>query len=660
MALLGLLAVHAALAASTAEIPAKAFFENDQFAYVRVSPDGRHLALAGPIKDHPNRLQIDIVDLKTASVRAHYSLNGAVPDGIWWANNSQLLFTTDYRFGWFDQPIPSGQVWVMNINSGAVADLANNTTVQRVIYKDGGATGYVVMSGKGLMKFDEHAKYARNNNNVRGAFLSSCVPIHSSPSASGQEINDLHDGTFYYDNSGYARLWLGYNDFSYAPEMAYTNPCGNGLHWYDLTRFIVGEPRYMPRGPWLFTPDNRKFYYAGMTPAGTVGLYLVNALTWKKTLLYDDPHYDIESLFDSDSELLFSDDGERLLAFQYMAARPVWILLDRTAPPVMLLEKLEQQFAGENVVIVSRSLDGRLTVFFVSSDRNPWEYYLYNAKSQTEVLLFRALPGIDPNAMAPMQPIKFKARDGMTIHGYLTLPLGKSKNLPMIVIPHGGPYGLRDNWGFDPEAQYFAYHGYAVLQVEYRGSGGYGYAFQKAGYRQWGGAMQNDLTDGTRWAIKQGIADPGRICIYGGSYGGYAALEGAVEEPDLYKCAVGYAGVYDLVSFRSRFHTLHYESEIPAITTELGNDEAYLRAHSPVFNAGKIKAALFLAHGGEDKSVPVDQADELRDALDKIHKPYIWLYYRNESHGFYKLDHRVTLYTKMLAFFDKYIGQPAA
>ncbi|MGA9854459.1 MAG: prolyl oligopeptidase family serine peptidase [Gammaproteobacteria bacterium] len=658
--LLLVVAAPQALAQTKINIPAAAFFQHAQFRNVKISPDGKYLAVIGPIKGHEEQSQVDIVAIATASVYAHYSLGEFLPVGIWWANNSQLLFTTAHQYGWYDHPVSTGYVWAMNIKSGNVDSIAYPNDVYRVLYRNQGRTGYVELGGGEFLEFDQDAKYAGDNKNARATHLLSCpgTPISAPPSA--EELTDRAGGYVYDDNAGYTRLWLGYNQLTYVPEMAYAIPCDPQSRWYNMSDFLATQPRYTAYGPWMFTADNRAFYYAGLTPAGTTGLFLVNPRTWNKILLYADPGYDIDNLFNAKNAWLVSDDGLSLLAFEYMADRPVWVLIDKSAPEAKLLEDLQKKFDGQNVMITSRTVDGSLSILFVSSDQNPGDYYLYEAKSGKTIHLFKVLPGIDPDAMAPMQPIQFKARDGMTIHGYLTLPRGQGQQLPLIVLPHGGPFGIRDNWGFDPEVQFFAYHGYAVLQIEFRGSGGYGYAYQKAGYRQWGGAMQDDVTDGTHWAIQQGIADPKRICIYGASYGGYAAIEGAVKEPDLYQCAVGYAGVYDLVSFRSHFHTLHYQYEIPAITTELGDDEDYLKAHSPVFHVDQIKAALFLAHGGEDKTVPEEQADELRDALDKIYKPYEWLYYRNEGHGFYTLDHKVELYTKMLAFFDKSIGQPSA
>jgi dipeptidyl aminopeptidase/acylaminoacyl peptidase len=218
--------------------------------------------------------------------------------------------------------------------------------------------------------------------------------------------------------------------------------------------------------------------------------------------------------------------------------------------------------------------------------------------------------------MAAVQPVSFKARDGLTVKGYLTLPPGSDgKRLPMVVMPHGGPFGVYDQWRFEDDSQILAGAGYAVLQVNYRGSGNYGRAFRTAGARQWGGAMQDDLTDATRWAIAQGHADAGRICIYGASYGGYAALMGVAKEPGLYRCAAGYVGVYDLP-------TMHTHGDIQ----QRGSGETYLRrwigerdalaAVSPNRMADKIKVPVFLAAGGEDQRAPIEHS-EMMERVEK-------------------------------------------
>ena len=206
---------------------------------------------------------------------------------------------------------------------------------------------------------------------------------------------------------------------------------------------------------------------------------------------------------------------------------------------------LMRAFPGSNVRITSTTADGSLAIVFVDSDVNPGDYYLFDTKTMRAEFLRATRTWIDPRQMRPRKPIEVTARDGVKLHGYLTQPAGTGPQ-PLVVLPHGGPHGIRDTWEFDWEAQLLASRGYAVLQINFRGSAGYGMDFETAGYRQWGAGMQDDVTDATRWAIEQKVTEPNRICIFGGSYGAFAALMGAAREPDLYRCAVGYAGIYDL------------------------------------------------------------------------------------------------------------------
>jgi dipeptidyl aminopeptidase/acylaminoacyl peptidase len=261
-----------------------------------------------------------------------------------------------------------------------------------------------------------------------------------------------------------------------------------------------------------------------------------------------------------------------------------------------------------------------------------------------------------------MEPVQLKARDGLALNGYLTRPLGQEqgKNLPLIVLVHGGPIGIRDYWEYNPEVQMFASRGYAVLQVNYRGSGGYGERFEVAGYREWGGKMQDDVTDATRWAIEQGIADPKRICIYGGSYGGYAALMGAVREPDLYQCAIGDAGVYDLRLMLSRGDTQDSRVGENYIKRIVGDDSSMLASRSPITQLDKIKAKLMLVVGGEDKRVPPVHGESVHNALEKRGVKHEWLYERTEGHGFYDEKNVEAQYARMLAFLEANIGAKTA
>jgi dipeptidyl aminopeptidase/acylaminoacyl peptidase len=229
----------------------------------------------------------------------------------------------------------------------------------------------------------------------------------------------------------------------------------------------------------------------------------------------------------------------------------------------------------------------------------------------------------------------------------------------MVVFVHGGPYGIRDSWKFDPYVQAMATRGYAVLQVNYRGSGGYGYGFMKAGWMEWGGKMQDDVTDATRWAVAQGIADKDRICIYGGSYGGYAALEGAVKEPDLYRCAVGYVGVYDL-------KLMYADGDIPQsrygkeyLKRVLGTGASVLAKGSPVDQLDALKAKVMLIVGGRDVRVPAAQGKNLHDALSHRGIQHEWLYKSDEAHGFYDEGNIAELFGKVDEFLAANIGPHA-
>lgn len=259
----------------------------------------------------------------------------------------------------------------------------------------------------------------------------------------------------------------------------------------------------------------------------------------------------------------------------------------------------------------------------------------------------------DPERTATVQPIALQARDGVPLHGYLTLPrTGAANNLPMVVMPHGGPFEIFDSWQFDDDAQLLAQAGYAVLQINFRGSGNYGRAFQHAGARQWGGTMQNDVTDATRWAVTQGYADARKICIFGASYGAYAALMGAAKEPGLYACAAGYVGVYDLPMMFTSGDIQKRGSGENYLKQWLG-DPVTLAARSPVHLAKQIKVPVFLAAGGEDERAPIQHSKRMEAALRQAGTPVETLYYDTEGHGFYTEPHRRAFYTQLLTFLAK-------
>jgi len=312
---------------------------------------------------------------------------------------------------------------------------------------------------------------------------------------------------------------------------------------------------------------------------------------------------------------------------------------------------LNQAFPGTQTEITSASERGDVMVVKTHGDRDPGTYYLLDRASNKARLLFRAKP-LDPARQLPATPITVTARDGLLLHGFITLPAMSAALPPMVVMVHGGPFFIRDSWGYDEETQVLAQHGYAVLRINFRGSSGFGQPFMHRGYGQWGTGMQDDVTDATRWAINQGMVDGHRVCIYGGSYGGYAALMGAIREPTLYRCAAGLAGVYDLNRLYSWGDIYRSDYGMKYLQTVLGTDKAQLSQRSPSDHASEITIPVFLAHGDLDGRVPVKHARELRKAMAKAGHEPLYTEYEFEGHGLAREADEIDFYGKLLMFLD--------
>ena len=293
----------------------------------------------------------------------------------------------------------------------------------------------------------------------------------------------------------------------------------------------------------------------------------------------------------------------------------------------------------------------------VSGDRNPGDFVLVDFKAKRVEPLVVVKPSLPREALSAMRPVELQTRDGATIYGYVTSNAKAETPGPLVVLVHGGPYGVRDSWGFSGQVQLLANRGFHVLQVNYRGSSGYGMAYQRAGYGQWGRRMQDDVTDATRWAIESKIADPDRVCIMGVSYGAYAALMGAAREPDLYRCAVGGAGVYDLTLMEKRGDVRRSRAGVHFIREMIGADGEELEARSPSHQAHRIRAAVLLYHGGRDLRSPLAHGHAMRDALERAGNPAEWVFESAQGHGFAGDAGRAEIYERILAFLNKHIGK---
>jgi len=309
-----------------------------------------------------------------------------------------------------------------------------------------------------------------------------------------------------------------------------------------------------------------------------------------------------------------------------------WFDTDRAA----LQAKLENTFTGADVRITSESRDQSVKLIWVGHDREPGTYFLLDEKAGS-LTLFKRSRNVDPAQLQPRRPVSYRARDGLTIHGYLTLPANAAgRRVPLIIHPHGGPFGVRDSWGFDADAQFLASRGYAVLQPNYRGSGGYGRDFLNRGRRQWGRAMQDDLTDGVKWAITEGLADPARIAIYGASYGGYATLAGLTLTPELYRCGINYVGASDLeITFKHRGEDAYRQpGEFSYREEWVGPTEEYRAATSPLNFVERIRVPSLHAYGEKDPRVKIDHWTRLEAQLKRHGKDYESVSQRRQGHGF--------------------------
>lgn len=321
---------------------------------------------------------------------------------------------------------------------------------------------------------------------------------------------------------------------------------------------------------------------------------------------------------------------------------------------------LSAKFPGEFVRFVDFSEDGSQLLFATVSDRDPGRYMLIDTHTYKVTGLFAVEPWIDPAKMNERRPLRFKASDGRELEAILTFPKDKSPtNLPMVLLPHGGPHGVSDDWYFDRDAQFLASRGYLVLQVNYRGSGDRGTAFEQAGWLKWGTRIQDDLLDGVKWAVSEHYADPNRVCVYGASFGGYSAMMTAERAPAMFKCAVGYAGIYDLDMMYNKGDIKDRKSGVSYLTHVIGRDAADLAANSPVHGADRITVPVLLVHGEDDERAPFAQFKAMKAALDAAHKPYETLTKAGEKHGFVKPENVEEFYTRLQAFLDRHIGDGA-
>ncbi|BCV35009.1 alpha/beta hydrolase family protein [Shewanella sp. SE1] len=644
-----LLAPALALAQSNqTPTPAEIFSQGAQYTNVKISPSGDYLSV---IMNHEGKDKLLILNTEDLSAKHIVYFPGNAQVGSYtWVNDERVVVAKEYLKGWDDRPLYYGELMAVNADGSKVAylfgynsgqqqtgsHLKKNTAIQ--------ATAYV------LDPLPDDDRY----------MLVNAIPWNGGRSLDYEQLQDVYRvdvyrgtrkkitrspigmASFMTDDDGEVRFVAG-QDRSNNTRIFYRNEG----EWIDTDKLNIGLKDFTPIS---FTEDPNSVYAAASQADEPKAVYRVNLKTGEKKMMVNDARVEPDNFW-------INGQNKQLYAVEFANGYPTYAFVDPEDQHAVYLKQLLASLPGHQVRIISETRNADKMIILAFNDRNPGDYYLFDTKTVKLKHLLRTMESIDPAKMAEVKPMDIKVRDGMTIQAYLTLPPGKDpKQLPLVVNPHGGPHYVRDSWGFDPQNQMLANQGIAVLQVNFRGSGGYGEAFQQAGYRKWGSEIQYDIIDATRHLIDQGIVDKQRICIVGGSFGGYSALQSSVMEPDLFKCAIGFAGVYDLEMMFKEGDVQARDSGTSYLRTVLGQDQAVLRAMSPTRNVDKLKANLLLVHGGNDERAPIEQFEALEDALKKHNYPYQKIIMDDEGHGFYDESHRAIYYQKMLNFLKQNLG----
>lgn len=619
----------AAAATTIPELPVEHFFRHATFSDLSFSPDGKSIALLESIKGRQNLVVLDLAtnrktlltDLKQQDVAAYT-----------WVSSSRLAFILDTEGNEFFG------LYVVDRDGKNFRELSGTLGSQR---------------GKGKYNPVQLRLFARIEGDddrilVLGNERFTYFPdVHRVDLRTGRRTmvlaNPGNVSGWMPDRAGVVRIGV----VSEPGRTRLIHRANEEAEWESLRE---GDALNLEWDPLGFDGDNRTLFIAVNDGRGPAAIHRFDTATKQldPTPVLADPTYDVNGI-------RYWRSTGKVMALFYQADKPKTHWLDPKGARYQAI--VDQALKTTRNVINEATPDGQILLVYAYSDREPGVYYLMDLgkKQIQEIAVTR--DWLDPQQMAEMKPVRFKARDGLDVHGYLTLPAGREpRGRPLIVLPHGGPFGIRDTWGFNPEVQFLANRGYAVLQVNFRGSGGYGPAFEQAGYRKWGREMQHDLSDAVSWAVAEGYADPKKVVIMGASYGGYAVMAGLTFTPELYCAGVNIVGVTDLdVLFNN-------DSSWPAVRRESyalriadpRKDAELMQAISPVHHAAAIRVPVFMAYGENDPRVDLQHGYRMERALKKEGKTYEYFLRKDEGHGYRKEENAVELYRRIDAFLKRH------
>lgn len=601
-------------------IPRKVLFGNPEKANPQISPDGQTMAYLAPVNGVLN------VWVGNVGSEDYQPVTQDTDRGVrfyfWAADNRHIMYIQDIGGN------ENWRLYATNLETKETRDLTPFENVQvQIIDRD--------------KHFPNELIIGMNKEN---------------PQVHDVYHLDLSSGelTRVAENPGNIAGWVVDTQFKVRGAVVATPDGGNELMVRDTEqsdwRKIVtwGPDDALNSSPLGFTYDGQSIYLEDSRAVNAGRLLKLNIANGEMTVIAEDFQYDV-------GRVVTNPDTYEIQAVAFFKDRVEWKVLD---------ESIRRDFAVIRDIqpgdfsLTSRDDADNTWVLAFTVDNGPVSFYAYDRKSQSATFLFNNQPELNNYTLANMGPITFTARDGLAIHGYLTLPASEQRsNLPIILDVHGGPWA-RDTWGYNPEAQWFANRGYACLQVNFRGSTGYGKDFLNAGDREWGRNMHNDLVDAVAWIIQQGVADPKKVAIYGGSYGGYAALVGATFTPDLFCCAVDIVGPSNLNTL-IRTIPPYWSTFLATFHRRVGNpdtEEEFLRSRSPLYKVDQIKIPMLIAQGANDPRVKRAESEQIVEAMKSKGIDYEYILFPDEGHGFAKPENRLKFYAAAEKFLAKYLG----
>jgi dipeptidyl aminopeptidase/acylaminoacyl peptidase len=611
-----------------AAVPLNVMFAEPEYSNPSVSPDGRQVLYRHITPDGVTD-KIMVRNMQTSMENdVPYPAQG-IPVFQWASDSRHVLFMMDSNGS------ENYSIYSVDIASGKSTELYNKSGVDSEIVSLDGA------NPKGLY-------YATNERDANCFDLYWCDITTGKPKLVLQNPGEIQN--WYFDKKGNLLLVDVLDDNGGENLMLRTGKSGGNQYvqadWKNIVHWDYSETSDSQL--YFISTDGKSIFYTDSTGRNTNALMKMNLSTGAKSLVYANADYDV-------SDAWLDQKIDSVSEVQIVADRSKWVDLD---PDTAKQFDRAQAISDGDFDFTSSSDNDRYWLIYIESDTGGRAYYYVDSQTGASKYLFNENPALKNYTLAKEEPIQYTASDGLTIHGYTTFPVGLDrKNLPMVLLVHGGPW-LRDTWGFDEEAQWLANRGYMVLQVNFRGSTGYGKQFETAGDREWGGKMQQDLTDAVNWAVQQGYADKSRVAIMGASYGGYAALAGAAFTPNEYACSVDMFGPSDLITLMNTWPT-YWNSDREQLVQEIGDpvkDADFLKSRSPLYSVDKIKIPVLIAQGGNDPRVTPQESEEIVTAMEAKGLYVDYMPFPNAGHGFNTEEDTLKFYTEAGNFLSQYIG----